>query len=162
MSISRWDPWSDIVSLREAMNQLMEDGYTRPRNGSTAGMSMAVDVLETTGGFVIQMSIPGVKQDDVSISLLGNTLTIRGERKDQKLEDEGRWLIRERQSGAFQRSVTLPGPVNGEGAQADFDNGVLTVTLPKIERDKARQIQVRSAQENAIEGEAESSKKRRG
>lgn len=156
MSISRWDPWGDIVSLREAMNQLMEEGYARPRVGNAAGMSMAVDVLETTDSFVIHMSVPGVKQEDVSISLLGNTLTIRGERKDQKLVDEGRWLIRERQTGSFQRTVTLPGPVNGDGARADFANGVLSVTLPKTERDKARQILVRSAQDDTV-GETASS-----
>ena len=146
MSISRWDPWGDIVSLREAMNQLFEESYAKPRNGG--GLALAVDVQETADWYVIHTSVPGVKQDGVSISLLGSTLTIRGERKEQKSEEkDGRWLIRERQSGTFQRSVTLPGAVDGDGARADFADGVLTVTLPKAERDKVRQITVRGTQE---------------
>jgi HSP20 family protein len=153
MSISRWDPWGDIVSLREAMNQMFEESYARPRNGSS--MALAVDVQETADSYVIHTSVPGVQRDEVSISLLGSTITIRGERKDQKCEEkDGRWLIRERQSGAFQRSITLPGSVNGEAAQADFADGVLTITLPKAERDRVRQISVRGASNPAIESDA--------
>lgn len=156
MSISRWDPWGDIVSLREAMNQLFEESFARPRGGGAAsGMSLAVDVQETADSYVIQTSVPGVKQEDVTISLLGSTLTIRGERKEQRTEErEGRWLIRERQTGAFQRSVTLPGSVDGDGATADFADGVLTITLPKAERDKVRQIAVRGGRPEAVEAEA--------
>lgn len=157
MSISRWDPWGDITSLREAMNQLFEEGFARPRNGATASMALAVDVQETADSYIIHTSVPGVKQEDVSISLLGSTLTVRGERKAQKSEEkDGRWLIRERQAGAFTRSVTLPGAVNGEGAQADFVDGVLTITLPKAERDKVRTIEVRGAQNQDKVIEAES------
>jgi HSP20 family protein len=144
VSISRWDPWGDIVSLREAMNQLFEESFARPSGGSSGGMGLAVDVQETADAYVIHTSVPGVKQEDVSISLLGATLTIRGERKEQRSEErEGRWLIRERQSGAFQRSITLPGAVDGDNATADFKDGVLTVSLPKAESDKVRQISVR-------------------
>jgi HSP20 family protein len=147
MSISRWDPWGDIVSLREAMNQLFEESFARPRGAASGSMGLAVDVQETADTYVIHTSVPGVKQDDVSISLLGSTLTIRGERKEQRNEErEGRWLIRERQSGAFQRSITLPGAVDGDHASADFKDGVLTVTLPKAESDKVRQISVRGGQ----------------
>lgn len=144
MSVSRWDPWGDIVNLREVMNQLFEESFARPRSGG--GMSLAVDVQETNDSYIIHTSVPGVKQDDVAISLLGSTLTIRGERKDQKCEEkDGRWLIRERQAGVFTRSVMLPGAVDADGAQADFADGVLTITLPKAERDKVRQIEVRTA-----------------
>jgi HSP20 family protein len=157
MSISRWDPWGDITSLREAMNQLFEDGFARPRNGAATGMSLAVDVQETADSYIIHTSVPGVQQEDVSISLLGSTISIRGERKAQKCEEnDGRWLIRERQAGAFTRSITLPGAVDGEGAQADFVDGVLTITLPKAERDKVRTIQVRGAQHQDPVIEAES------
>ncbi|MCC6704444.1 MAG: Hsp20/alpha crystallin family protein [Thermomicrobiales bacterium] len=156
MSISRWDPWGDIVSLREAMNQLFEESYSRPRGGGGNALGLAVDVQETADSYVIHTSVPGVKQEDVSIALLGSTLTIRGERKEQKCDEkDGRWLIRERQSGAFQRSVTLPGSVNADGAQADFADGVLTITLPKAERDKVRQITVRGAESpNVVEAES--------
>ena len=74
MSISRWDPWGDIVSLREAMNQLFEENYARPRGAATGGMGLAVDVRETGDHYVIHTSVPGVRQEDVSISLLGSTI----------------------------------------------------------------------------------------
>jgi HSP20 family protein len=157
MSISRWDPWGDITSLREAMNQLFEEGFARPRNGATGAMALAVDVQETADSYIVHTSVPGVKQEDVSISLLGSTVSIRGERKAQKSEEkDGRWLIRERQAGSFTRSVTLPGAVNADGAKADFADGVLTITLPKAERDKVRTIEVRRSQEKEIEAEATS------
>jgi HSP20 family protein len=118
-------------------------------------MGLAVDVQETADNYVIHTSVPGVKQEDVSISLLGSTVTIRGERKEQRSEErEGRWLIRERQSGMFQRSITLPGAVDGDHANAEFKDGVLTITLPKAESDKVRQISVRGAQPEAVEAEA--------
>jgi HSP20 family protein len=160
MSISRWDPWGDIVSLREAMNALFEDGYVRSR-GATNGVmfGLAVDVEETPEAFLIHASVPGVKPDDVSISLLGDTISIQGERKDIRCsEQDGKWLIRERQTGQFQRSITLPGAVKVDEAQADFTEGVLSITLPKAEQAKARQITVRSnVQETNGKHEAESS-----
>ncbi len=145
MSISRWDPWGDIVNLRDAMNQLFEEGFSKPRNGVAGNtLSLAVDVEETPDFYRIHASVPGVQREAVDISLLGSTVTIRGERPDQRCDqNEGRWLIRERQSGAFQRSVTLPGAIDGDQAEADFHDGVLTITLPKAERDRVRQISVR-------------------
>jgi HSP20 family protein len=151
VSISRWDPWGDISSLRDAMNQLFEEGFSKPRNGAGANvLGLAVDVEETPDAYRIHASVPGVSRDEVSISLLGSTVTIRGERPEQRCEEkDGRWLIRERQSGAFQRSVTLPGAIDGDSAAADFVNGVLTVTLPKAERDRVRHISVRSGESAA-------------
>lgn len=143
MSISRWDPWGDIVSLREAMNSLFEDGFMRAR-GTTGAYGLAVDVEETPDAFLIHASVPGIKEDDVSITLHGDTVTISGERKEAHTGESGRWLIRERQTGRFQRSVTLPGAVKADEAEADFTDGVLSITLPKAEEAKARQITVRS------------------
>jgi HSP20 family protein len=148
VSISRWDPWGDISTLRDAMNQLFEEGFSKPRNG-VAGtvLGLAVDVEETPDAYRIHASVPGVSRDEVGISLLGSTVTIRGERPEQRCEEkDGRWLIRERQSGAFQRSVTLPGAIDADSATADFVNGVLTVTLPKAERDRVRHISVGSSE----------------
>lgn len=152
MSISRWDPWGDISSLRDAMNQLFEEGFSKPRNGGGANvLGLAVDVEETPDSYRIHASVPGVGRDEVAISLLGSTVTIRGERPEQRCEEkDGRWLIRERQSGAFQRSITLPGAIDGDNASADFTNGVLTVTLPKSERDRVRHISVRGSESSTV------------
>ena len=152
MSTGRWDPLGDIVSLREAMNNLLEESFVRPRGevpGTTAGL--AVDVRETNDSYIVTASVPGVSASDVDISVLGETLRIRGQRRESHEssgdgeEETGRWLIRERRFGAFERAITLPSAIKASGASADFKDGVLTVTLPKAEEAKPRSIPVRNA-----------------
>ncbi len=148
MSISRWDPFGDIVSLREAMNNLLEESFVRPRPGqgeTTAGL--ALDVRETVDAFTVTASVPGVDPADVDITVLGDTLQIRGERREERSDEggqEGRWLVRERRYGAFQRAVSLPTAVKADEANAEFKDGVLTVTLPKADQAKPRTIPVRT------------------
>ncbi len=150
MSISRWDPLSDIVSLREAMNNLLEESFVRPRQGqgqpgTPAGL--ALDVQETPEAFVVTASVPGVPAEDVDITVLGDTLRIRGERREESAQEGqgGRWLLRERRYGAFERTVALPTTVKADAAAAEFKDGVLTITLPKAEEAKPRSIPVRGA-----------------
>jgi HSP20 family protein len=145
MSISRWDPWGDIVSLREAMNNLLEESFVRPRGGAGGAAGLAVDVRETPEAFVVTASVPGVSPDEVDITVLGDTLHIRGERREERSEEgeQGRWLIRERRVGSFERSIALPTTVKADAADADFKDGVLTITLPKAEEAKPRSIPVR-------------------
>ena len=149
MSISRWDPLNELVSLREAMNNLLEESFVRPRGGGGgapgAAAGLAVDVKETPEAFVVTASVPGVGPQDVDITVLGDTLRIRGERREESENqgEQGRWLIRERRYGAFERTVTLPTTVKSDAAEADFRDGVLTITLPKAEEAKPRSIPVR-------------------
>ena len=150
MSITRWDPWGDIVSLREAMNNLLEESFVRPQPGTPGpGMasSLALDVKETPDSFMVTASVPGVPPSDIDITILGDTLRIRGQRKEE-IEETGegnRWLLRERRFGAFERTVSLPSVVNTEGANADFKDGVLTITLPKADVAKPRSIPIKGA-----------------
>jgi HSP20 family protein len=162
--MQRWDPWSDIVSLREAMNSLLEDSFVRARGGAPrVGGSLAVDVKEKDDAYEIRASVPGVKPEDVDVSVLGDTVRIRGrfesERRNDQDQEQGtdssgseggqgggqrgeRWLIRERRSGSFERVVTLPSAVKSDDATAEFQDGVLTITLPKAEEAKPRSIPV--------------------
>ena len=152
MSISRWDPLSEIVSLREAMNNLLEESFVRPRQGPAgAPAGLALDVQETPEAFVVTASIPGVPAEEVDITVLGDTLRIRGERREEHRQDAqgGRWLLRERRYGAFERTVALPTAVKSDAASADFKEGVLTITLPKAEEAKPRSIPVRGGQDPA-------------
>lgn len=151
MSSSRWDPWGDIISLREAMNNLLEESFVRPRPGGTASvgsLGLAVDLLETPSAFVLTASVPGVKPSDVEISVLGDTLTIAGQRDEPRPssgEPEGsRWLIRERHFGVFDRSVKLTTAVKADEAIAEYEDGVLTVVLPKADEARPRTIAVRT------------------
>ena len=113
MSITRGDPWGDIVSLREAMNNLLEESVVRPRQGVAGpGMasSLALDVKETPDQFTVTASVPGVPAADIDITVLGDTLRLRGQRTEDTEEsgEGGRWLLRERRFGAFERTVSLP------------------------------------------------------
>ena len=166
MSITRWDPWGEMVSLRDAMDRLLAESVVRPR-GETGGMpsSLALDVREQNDDFVISTPIPGVKPEDVDISILGDTLRIRGERREERQEGgEGkRWLLREQRYGSFERTLRLPSAVKADQAQADFRDGILTITLPKAEEAKERRIPVRAgagggqAQDVPIESSSKSS-----
>jgi HSP20 family protein len=155
MSITRWDPWGDIVSLREAMNNLLEESFVRPRQGpSGPGMasSLALDVKETPDRFIVTASVPGVPASDIDITILGDTLRIRGQRKEETEDSSegGRWLLRERRFGAFERTVSLPTAVNSEGATADFADGVLTVMLPKADVAKPKTIKVSGVDQSQV------------
>lgn len=150
MSTTRWDPWGDIVSLREAMNNLLEESFVRPRPGVAGpGMasSLALDVKETPDRFVVTASVAGVPSSDIDITVLGDTLRIRGQRHEEVDEsgEEGRWLLRERRFGAFERTVSLPAVVDAEHAAADFKEGVLTIILPKADVAKPKSIPVSGA-----------------
>lgn len=146
MSIQRWDPFRDIITLREAMNNLLEESFVRPRAGIAAMTGgMPLDLRETDQAFIVETVLPGAKPDNVDISVLGDTLRIAAEIKDESEGRQGeKWLVRERRFGRFERAITLPTAVNAEQAQADFTDGILTITLPKAEAARPRSIQVRS------------------
>ncbi|HEX6511359.1 MAG TPA: Hsp20/alpha crystallin family protein [Chloroflexota bacterium] len=142
--LARWDPFSDMTSLRDAMNRLMESAYISP--GTIPGgeaLSMPIDMAETEDHYTIQASLPGLKPEDVKISIQNNVLTIEGERKSQREQKEGeRRILSEHRFGKVTRSFSLPTPVDSERAQADFEHGVLRLTLPKAEAAKPKQIRV--------------------
>jgi len=146
MAIERWDPFREMVSLREAMNSLLQESFVRPGNlpgpGGLQGATLPLDVHETENDYVIQASLPGIKPDDVQITVHGDTVIIRGESKADEEKKGQTWHLRERRFGSFQRAVSLPGPVEVDKAQARHEHGVLTLTIPKAEAAKPKQIKV--------------------
>jgi HSP20 family protein len=144
MAIQLWDPFREAVSLRDAMNALFQESFVRPTSLFTQdGLAvLPLDVTETADKFVIKASVPGVKPEDVQITVQGDTLTIRGECRSEEEKTGERWHLRERHFGSFQRSVSLPAPVDSDKAQASYEYGVLTLTLPKTEDAKPRQIKI--------------------
>jgi HSP20 family protein len=145
MTIQRWDPWRDILSLREAMNSLLEDSFARPR-AELAAMTtgMAIDLRETEDAFVVETVLPGATADNVNISVLGDVLKISARIDESQEQQEARWIMRERRYGAFERTISLPSQVKADEAEAEFRDGILTITLPKSGESRARQIPVRS------------------
>jgi HSP20 family protein len=147
MALERWDPFREAVSLRDAMNALFQDSFVRP-SGAPAqggGVTLPLDVSENENEFVVKASLAGVKPEDVQITVHGETLTIQAESKFEEEKKNERWHIRERRAGSFQRSIFLPVPVESDKAQASFEHGVLTLTLPKSEQAKPRQIRIGGA-----------------
>jgi HSP20 family protein len=147
MAVERWDPFREAVSLRDAMNALFQESFVRPSGSLSQGggpAALPLDVSENENEFVVKASLPGVKPEDVQITIHGDTLTIQSESKSEEEKKGERWHLRERRSGSFQRSIVLTTPVNSDKAQAQFEHGVLTLTLPKSEQAKPRQIKIGS------------------
>ena len=145
--LTRWEPFRDLISLREAMDQLLKESYVRPETemlASRAAGALAVDMYETDEAVVVKTATPGVDPEDIDISITGDTLTIKGETKvDEEIEEEN-YLCRERRYGAFSRSLTIPVAVQADEAEAEFEDGVLTLTLPKAEQVKPKAIEVKA------------------
>jgi HSP20 family protein len=147
----RWDPGRDMVSLRDAMDRLFEESFLRPGflgNGESAAMLMPLDLYETQDDVVVKAAIPGVKPEDIDVTVTGDLLSIKGEFKTETEDkDEKRNYHRqERRYGSFSRQVTLPTAVNADACQADFENGVLTLKLPKAEEAKVKRVQIGNKQ----------------
>ena len=146
-NIVRWEPFRDLISLREAMDRLFEESFIRPRVGWLAPLgagALAVDMYETDQDVVIKSSMPGVKAEDLDITITGDTLTIKGETKTEEKVEKANYIRQERRYGAFCRSLTLPTTIVAEKAKAEFENGVLTLTLPKAEEVKPKTIKVKA------------------
>lgn len=146
MAIERWDPFREAVSLNDAMNALLRESFIRPSSvpGQQGPSLLPLDISEDENQFVVRASLPGVKPEDVQITVHGDTLTIQGESRAEEEKKGQRWHLRERRVGQFQRSLSLATPVDSEKAQATFEHGVLTLTLPKSEQAKPRQIKIGS------------------
>jgi HSP20 family protein len=144
MSIERWEPFREMVSLRDAMNSLLQESFVRPGTASGAGglATLPLDVRETETEFVVKGSLPGIKPEDVQITVHGDTVTIRGETKAEEEKKGQTWHLRERRHGTFQRSVSLATPIDSDKAHAKFEHGVLTLTVPKSEKARPKQIKV--------------------
>ena len=147
MSISRWDPFRDLITLREAMDRLFEESFVRPGTRWTGGQEecycpVPVDIYQTDEELVVQATVPGLDPQDVDITIEGDTLSIRGEITGP-LENVN-YVVRERPCGKFQRSLRLNIPVQADKAEATFDKGILTLVIPKQERIKPKQIQVKT------------------
>src|SRR5690242_676407 len=148
MSLSRFDPEREFLSLRDAMNRLMEDSFVFPSmlgelRGSGRAWGLAVDMFETNDNLVVKASVPGVKPENIDITIQGGNLIIKGEmQEEQQQGQQGRYHYRERRLGSFSRVITLPYPVQSDQANAAFEHGVLTLTLPKAEEVRPRSIKV--------------------
>jgi HSP20 family protein len=142
-SIIRWDPFREVTSMRDLMDRMMEgDGLGRTLWDVNSVPTM--DLYQTEDSVVVKMGLPGVKPEDIQISVANGVLTVRGELKEEKEEKQRTYHLRERRFGSFSRSVSLPSSVNSDKSEALFEDGILTLTLPKAEEAKAKTITVKA------------------
>jgi HSP20 family protein len=144
-NLIRWEPAREMMTLRDAMDRLFDDAFTRPFRLHDGQMSMlAVDMYQTDNEVVVKASIPGVKADDVQINVTGEVLTIKGETHEKEEVKEKAYHLREQRWGMFERTLALPTDVIADKAKAEFENGILTITLPKAEEVKPKTISIKS------------------
>ena len=143
--LTRWEPIRDVVSLRDAMDRLFEQSFLGPFDGGLFSPSaLAVDMSETAEEVVVKATLPGTKPDDLRITLSGDVLRISGETKSETEKKEATYHLRERRFGKFSRTITLPAPVVAEEVKAEFEDGVVTLTLPKAEEVRPKTIKVKA------------------
>jgi HSP20 family protein len=148
MYLTRWNPYRGIRPLRNTMDRLFTDAFVWPLRG-WAGRTeeecpLAIDMVERDDEYVVQADLPGLKPDDVDISLTDHRLMIRGAFRTQEETDEDNIHIRERYYGKFQRMIALPSDVQTDNINAEFEDGILTLSLPKTEEAQPKRIEVRS------------------
>jgi HSP20 family protein len=147
--IRRTTPFGEFLSLRNAMDRLMDDAFFRPVNGTDDRRGMPLDVYTTDDTLVVEAALPGVKPENMDISVLGDTLTLTATTDEQRTTDEAGYHVQEVRRGRFSRTVTLPSGLKTAAASATFENGLLRLSFPKAEQAKPRQIPISGVTEGA-------------
>jgi HSP20 family protein len=142
MTLTKWDPFKDLLTLQDRMNRLFDESVRNVKTGdealSSAIWSPAVDIYETDDEVVVKAELPEVNQKDIDIQIENNTLTLRGERKFNKETKKENFHRIERSYGTFSRSFTLPGTIDQEKINADYKDGILKISMPKREETKPK------------------------
>ncbi len=146
MALIRWDPFREMSSLQERMNRLFSEFRGRPAWGeeemAQGSWAPPVDIYETPESLVLKAELPGIGREDINIEVKDSTLTLKGEKKFEKDVDEENYRRVERAYGSFQRAFTLPSTIQQDKVKAKFKDGILEITLPKMEEAKPKQIKV--------------------
>lgn len=145
--LMEWRPFREVSRLRREMDRLWDDYFGSGRRGlrpMTAEFAPAVDVKETDTEIVVKAEVPGMDAKDINISVTGDVLTIKGEKKSEREEKEENYHVVERSYGSFARSLALPAAVDLDKIEAKYDKGVLTVTCPKKEEVKPKSIEIKA------------------
>ncbi len=154
-TLMRFDPFREALSLRDAMNQLFEESFVRPswsRNG-TSTIAAPMDVYETEQGYQVRVLLPGVKTEDVDLTVQQNTLTIKGQ--FSPLFEEGKqvnWLVREIGAGSFERTISFPKLVDVDHIETSYAHGILTIELPFSEVSRPKRISITNSQQKQLVG----------
>ena len=145
MAITRCRPFRDMITIQDDMNRFFEDFFGRPSAKSEwleGAWNPSVDISETKDNLIIKAEMPGMNKEDVKISIHDNILTLKGEKKQEKEEKEENYHRVERSYGSFCRSFALPASVKADQVKASYKDGVLNISLAKIEEAKPKEIPI--------------------
>ncbi len=144
MAIQRWESFRDLRQMEETMNRLWRGlGIGPTYHGGAEDWNILLDVVQHKDDIIVKASIPGVKPEDIDVAIEDNVLTLKAERKLEYEEKDANYLIQERATGSFFRALHLPDTVDTNKVQSHYENGVLTITMPKAEEKKRKQIQIK-------------------
>ena len=143
MKIVRWNPRVNQMRWFNEFDRYIQRELERPEWSTNTDLGLAVDVSENDDGFIVTASVPGIKPDDVEITIEDDVLSIKGEINENSEIEEESYHIRERRFGSFGRSLHFPVNVNAEAVEASYENGVLTLNVPKAEEVKPKRIEVK-------------------
>ena len=171
-SITRYDPFREALSLHNAVDQLFAQSFVNPywMNGQQSTVT-PMDVCETANGYEVNVSLPGVKPEDIELMVQQNTLMVKGhysyqnqhhnkhpeQGKPQQQEQHQSWLMREIGTGTFERTITFPKPINAENIQTNYENGMLFIVVPISEESRPRRINISGGEGQPKQVTAESS-----
>lgn len=142
--ITRFDPIRDMITMRQAVDRMLDEAFTRgSESRGTGAWLLPMDAYVTDEAIVIRADVPGITADELDITLEGDTLTIRGEIHRENA-DNRKYVLIERPTGKFERTLNINTPIDHDKVEASFENGVLTLSLPKAEAIKPRQITVKA------------------
>jgi HSP20 family protein len=153
MALARWNPWGELFNLHDQMDQLFNQTFNQTlMPAGTQTVSLPLDIRQNDEAYFIEASVPGFSPDEVEVTLDENVLTIRGEHKTEKDESKGGYVRRERRQTSVFRQVGLPSEVKANEISATFENGILTVTVPRAQKAQPRRIEVNTGGQKVIEG----------
>jgi HSP20 family protein len=155
MSMDRWDPFREMLTLRDAMDRLFQQSVagTNQLLSNVRGEIVPLDLIERDDAYEVRAALPGVKPEDLEIVVQGERLTLRGQVKASEERRDDNWLMREQRTGMLQRSITLPSPVLSDNAEARLEHGILTLRLPKAQ--VARPTRIAIGMQSGAAGTAE-------
>lgn len=146
MSLLRREPLGGMISLRDAMDWLLGDrpAWSLSTMAEIAPGMLSIDMIDKEDVIVVKANVPGVKPEELEVTIVGNTLAIKGEIKEETEDKKGNYVYQERCCGSFCRTMTLPAEIKADAVKAEFENGILTLTMPKAEAAKRTSIKIKA------------------
>jgi HSP20 family protein len=147
MVLRGWEPFRELRQMQENVDRMWRSfGHGEGEAGNVENWAIPLDVVQQGGNIIVKASVPGVNPEDIDVSIENDVLTIKGQTKEEREQQEGNYLMRERRSGSFYRALRLPDTLDSDQAQPHYENGVLSITFPRLESKRAKRLQITSGQ----------------